>query len=92
MKCMKFKDGGYIPLVWNGTKEVYYVKGHIDFEEAKEIIKEAEGIDCNEFETIHSYARWSCESDNEIGIVLRDYSKSGRGRFKVTKCTVPQRR
>ncbi len=90
----KHKDGDYIPLVWEQyTPDAYFVRGHIDFAEAKDIILAEECLDDNKLNgkpIRHAYARWSMQGDAPEGCscVLKEYDTSGRGRFKVTVLSV----
>ena len=88
----KYKDGELISLVWDScTLDAYYVKGHFDFDDAKETILSEECFEDNQLDGKpfrHAYARWSTQGDAPEGctVVLRDYKEPGRGRFKVTVC------
>jgi len=91
---MKYKDGEYISLIWDGCMpDAYYVKGWISFDEARNVIIGEEcledyGLEGKPFR--HAYARWSTQGDAPDGcsVVLKEYKESGRGRFKVTVCDI----
>jgi hypothetical protein len=83
-------DGEYIPLYWDGEPDVWYVKGHVSEEVAKEQCVREEAIKPETEITItHAYARWvfSDESARSEGHdrVFRRYKQPGRGAFKVTE-------
>lgn len=85
-----YADNDYIPLWWDSTPDAYYVKGHIDFEKAKEIVSLEEGfpVDCLG-DVSHCYARWEFPPDylrGDMERCLRAYPTQGRGCFKVTEC------
>jgi len=83
-----FANGEYIPLVWDGRPDAYYFKGHISHWDGMTYLLEEEIID---EETIigparRIYARWSMEPGEDGNQhILREYTKPGRGRFKVTE-------
>lgn len=81
----KFANGEYMSLSWDGKPDAYYIMGHVTHDEGIEILQR-EGIIDND--TIigraeHIYGRWSIETDEHLQM-LREYSSSGRGRFKIT--------
>lgn len=85
---MSFIEGEYIPLIWDGKPDAYYIKGHVSHEDGIKILFEG-GIIDDETEVgqaQHIYARWSTQGDapQNVTQVLREYNKPGRGRFKVT--------
>ncbi len=83
---MKTKDGDIIELCWDGGPEAFYIRGHIPFAKAKEILLDYyEPMDCKVEEPVHKYARWSCDARVEYDHSLMDYNDPGRGRFKITE-------
>ncbi len=86
---MRYEYGQYMALIWDGTPDAYFIKGHVSDALGKETIEAEACLDAREAEALgegeHRYGRWSmepCEDGN--GHVLRDYKDPGRGRFKVT--------
>lgn len=82
-------EGEYIPLIWDGTPDALYIRGHVNYKDGLEILIQAGVIDPDEITDIglaeHCYGRWSIEpGENGNQHCLRDYSKPGRGRFKIT--------
>jgi len=88
---MKCNDGEYMPLNWYGTPDAYYIKGHVSHEEGIEILFDAGAID-HDYEVgraSHIYGRWSMQPGEDGNQhFLREYSESGRGRFKITMFVV----
>jgi len=84
---MKAAEGEYIPLIWDGKPDAYYIRGHVSHEEGIEILLE-DGViyeDTIIGQAQHIYARWSMEpGENGNQHCLREYNKAGKGRFKVT--------
>ncbi len=82
----KFEDGEYMNLIWDGSPDAYYIKGHVSDKDGLEILADW-GIG-DEGEIIgtaqQKYGRWSTEGDCEWSQTLREYNKPGRGRFKIT--------
>lgn len=94
---MKTKEGEYIPLIWDGDPEYFYVRGHVPLQEAKAVIEKEDGLSFHYADAggifeiddgAHTWARWSCQSDHECGLVLRDCNGPGRGIFTVTRFKV----
>jgi len=84
----KYKDGEFIELSWEGPSEAFYIRGHIPFDKAKEILAlhiGENGDDYDVAEPVHKYARWSCDARVEYDHSLVDYYLPGRGRFKITE-------
>jgi hypothetical protein len=86
---MKFMDGEYIPLIWDGPPDAHYIKGHVSHEEGIEILIQEGAIykDTVIGQAYHCYGRWSMngEDSREDGnSSLKEYKRPGRGRFKIT--------
>ncbi len=82
---MKTKDGDFIELCWEGGPEAFYIRGHIPFDRAMEIL--FQHIDEDAYKVsrpIHKYARWSCDARVEFDHSLMEYNTPGKGRFKIT--------
>ena len=84
----KYKDGEYIPLVWEGRPDAYYIKGNVSREDGINILI-GEGVIDNATDVglaVHVYGRWSAQGDAPEGCttVLREYLEPGRGRFSMT--------
>ena len=89
----RYENGEYINLVWDGSPDAYYIRGHISEEAALGVLEEQGEMVDGKLEngdaigkSRHVYARWSMQGDAPDGCtsVLRDYKEPGRGRFKVT--------
>lgn len=84
---MKYKTGDYISLNWQGSVEIFYIKGHVDFDDGANIVKYNEGKEIEFNLPYHGYARWSMEinyEDGEWWQVLREVETRGKGVFPVT--------
>ena len=97
---MRYSEGEYMPLVWEGSIDEFYIRGHVSPETAIQILLEEEvhltcHLDRNKGwvdeerilgEPRHAYGRWSCEAtwDDAVTHILRTYKTAGRGRFKIT--------
>ena len=84
----KYKDGDYIRMIWDGTPEAYYIKGHVSHVDGIDNLINEDAID-DESEVglaEHKYGRWSTQGDCPDGCTqtLREYKEAGRGRFKIT--------
>ena len=84
---MRFKDGEYIYLNWDGTPDAYHIMGHVDSDAGLETLREEDVVhDENEDKVgigVHCYGRWSMEpGENGNQHFLRTYKNTGRGRFK----------
>lgn len=88
------KDGEYMNLVWDGSPDAYFIRGHVSDGVGKLIIADEAYLDVDELKKLskaeHRYGRWSCQGDNPEGCsqVLREYNGPGRGRFKITVFSV----
>ncbi len=86
----KYKEREYMNLVWDGSPDAYYIKGHVTHEQGIEILEAQTCLDDDELEAlgqaVQKYGRWSCQGDAPEGCkrVLREYTTAGRGRFKIT--------
>ncbi len=85
----RYVDGEYMPLVWDGTPDAFYIKGHVSTEVGLATLRDNEVLEDAELdrlgEGIQKYGRWSMDgSREENGQILREYKEPGRGRFKIT--------
>ena len=81
----RFEDGEYMPLLWDGQPDAFYIKGHFDTETGLAILADYEVIGNREVGQANQiYGRWSTEGDTEWIHTLREYKNPGRGRFKIT--------
>ena len=84
----RYEDGEYMILIWDGSPDAYYIKGHVSHEDGIDIlIGEGVIVDAAEVgHAVHKYGRWSLQGDAPEGCssVLREYKNPGRGRFKIT--------
>ncbi len=86
----RFQDGEYMDLIWDGSPDAYYIKGHVTHEQGIEILEAQTCLDDDELEAlgraVQKYGRWSCQGDRVEGcsLVLREYMTLGKGRFKIT--------
>ncbi len=81
----KYNNGDYMPLIWDGQPDAFYIKGHVNTEDGWAILadeKVVEGREIGQAEQI--YGRWSTEGGTEWPLTLREYKSPGRGRFKIT--------
>lgn len=79
-------DGEHINLIWDGTPDAFYLKGHIEHSIGINTLLD-EGVinDGSEVgQAVHKYGRWSTQGDTEWTHTLREYKNPGRGRFKIT--------
>ncbi len=90
---MRYEEGEYMDLVWDGTPDAYYIKGHVSHEEGIAILIEEDKIqeDAKTWDgapvgrAVQKYGRWSMEPrEDGNGHVLKEYKTPGRGRFKIT--------
>lgn len=82
---MLFNDGEYMPLLWDGQPDAFYIKGHVDTETGLAIFAESDVIGDREVgQGVQKYGRWSTQGDSEWPLTLREYKNPGRGRFKIT--------
>ncbi len=86
---MRYNDGEYMNLIWDGPPDAYYIKGHMTHEQGIEILLGECAIEDEKDvgQARQVYGRWSMQGDAPEGCscVLRIYKESGRGRFKVTE-------
>ena len=82
----RYEDGQYMPLIWDGPADAYYIKGHVSHADGIEtLIGECAIEDDSDIgQAVHKYGRWSTEGDVEWTHTLREYTGPGRGRFKIT--------
>ena len=83
----RYEDGEYMDLVWDGTPDAFYIRGHVSNADGLEILHDAEVVDDLSVlgKGIQKYGRWSTETnDMDCEHVLREYLEPGRGRFKMT--------
>ena len=82
----RYNDGEYMPLIWDGQPDVFYIKGHVNTEDGWAILVEEEVVlDRKIGQAVQCYGRWSTEpGDDNWRHVLREYKNPGRGRFKIT--------
>jgi hypothetical protein len=89
MAMKRHNDGDHIYLVWDGTPDAYYIKGHVSHEAGIGTLIDAGAIDDEKEvgQANQMYGRWSMEgNDHDLGkCVLRTYKEPGRGRFKITE-------
>lgn len=81
-------DGEYMALMWDGSPDAYYIRGHVNNEQGLETLRDEEIIDDDMVigYARHIYGRWSMEpGENGNHHVLREYNNPGRGRFKITE-------
>lgn len=87
----RYEDGEYMHLHWDGIVDAHYIKGHVSHKDGVAILIEEEVIDdaTDVSQAVQKYGRWSCQGDAPEGCisVLREYTKSGRGRFRITMFT-----
>ncbi len=88
MAMKRYEDGEYMNLIWDGSPDAYYIRGHVSHEAGIDTLIDFGAID-NETEVgqaVHKYGRWSMQGDTLEGCdcTLREYMESGRGRFKIT--------
>ena len=81
---MKLEDGEYMPLVWDGQPDAFYIKGHVDTKTGLAVLAEEDVIGDKIGQGVQKYGRWSTEGDCEQPHTLREYLNPGRGRFKIT--------
>lgn len=84
---MRYENGEYMCLVWDGSPDAYYIMGHVQHKEGLETLFGEGVIDDNTQigQARHLYGRWSMEPGEDGGQhYLREYTESGRGRFKIT--------
>lgn len=87
MSIQTYKDGEYMNLVWDGTPDAFYIRGHVSNEEGLEILKHYEVLEDMSLlvEGVQKYGRWSTEpGPSGCTHVLREYLEPGCGRFKIT--------
>ena len=93
---MKYIDGDYIPLNWEfGHTEAFYIRGHVEPEEALEILRNEADADVYYVldEPVHKYAHWSMQpTENGNGHILQTHNSGGKGRFKVTEVNIVRTR
>ena len=84
----RYENGQYMILIWDGNPDAYYIKGHVSHETGIDTLISEGAIDDAKSvgHAVHKYGRWSMQGDAPDGCVsvLREYKKSGRGRFKIT--------
>lgn len=84
---MKYEEGEYINLIWEGPADFAAVKGHVSEEDACHAL-EAFGIDPASYqEPVHQYARWSFAGEgvpDGCTHMLQLRREKGRGCFPVT--------
>lgn len=89
----RYNDGEYMPLVWDGQPDAFYVKGHVNTKDGWDILLEEDVIGDREIgQAEQIYGRWSIEpgdwpiksGDDTWRHTLREYKNPGRGRFKIT--------
>ena len=81
----RYNDGEYMPLLWDGQPDAFYIKGHVSTEDGWAILIEEEVVEGRKIgQAVQKYGRWSTEGDSEWSQTLREYNKPGRGRFKIT--------
>ena len=86
----RYTDGEYMFLIWDGSPDAYYIKGHVNHEDGIDTLINEAAIfpeDVAEIgHAVHKYGRWSMQGDAPEGCnsVLREYNEPGRGRFKIT--------
>lgn len=88
---MKEKIGEPINLIWDGKPDAYYVKGHVDKDEAIDTICDYEGFPLLVCDMVadHIYAKW-CKATEDDMVDGCDFSFRTRhvaraGWFKVTE-------
>lgn len=84
----RYEDGEYMNLIWDGSPDAYYIRGHVSHDVGIGILIECGAID-DEAEVGKAeqvYGRWSMQGDAPEGCscILREYKEPGRGRFKIT--------
>ena len=81
----RYNDGEYMPLVWDGQPDAFYIKGHVDTETGLAILEEEDVVGDRKIgQAVQKYGRWSTEGNTEWSQTLREYKNPGRGRFKIT--------
>ena len=80
----RYEDGEYMDLVWDGTPDAYYIKGHVTNEDGLAILGDWGIVEPSIGQAQQIYGRWSMDGDNDGCQTLRDYNRPGRGRFKIT--------
>ena len=84
---MRYENGEYMTLIFDGSPDAYYIMGHVAHKEGIDTLIN-EGVIDEESEVgfgVHKYGRWSIEPfEDGNRHVLREYQKPGRGRFKIT--------
>ncbi len=74
-----------IALCWDGTPDALYIRGHIPFERAHEIVADSDDSGFHRLGVpYHAYAFWACMGWSEYNHTLVEKNEPGRGRFKVT--------
>lgn len=88
---MKYQNGDFIVLLWDGRPERLFVKGHMTPREATDIMHGETDYAYELTEPRPEYARWSVgyNSNGELSQLLADgYKERGRGRFPVMAADV----
>lgn len=80
----RYEDGEYMDLVWDGTPDAYYIKGHVTNKDGIAILGDWGIVEPSIGQSRQIYGRWSIEGDYEGIQELREYKNPGRGRFKIT--------
>ncbi len=81
----RYNDGDYMPLIWDGQPDAFYIKGHVNTKDGWSILVDEEVVDDRKIgQAEQIYGRWSTEGDTEWTHTLREYRNPGRGRFKIT--------
>lgn len=82
----RYYEGEYMNLVWDGQPDAFYIKGHVSTEDGLAILAEADVVGDRKIGRAEQiYGRWSTEPGDDGYIhMLREYTKPGRGRFKIT--------
>lgn len=83
MSRCRYDDGEFMDLVWDGTPDAYYIKGHVSDKEGCETLGDwgKEGFNR---QGQQKYGRWSMCGDYDGFFELQEYNNPGRGRFKIT--------
>ena len=89
MSTRRFEDGEYMNLIWDGSPDAHYIKGHVSHKDGIYTLIDYGVIDDSTEvgQAVQKYGRWSMQGDAPEGCssVLREYKDPGRGRFKITE-------
>ena len=81
----RYNNGEYMPLLWDGQPDAFYIKGHVDTKTGLAILGNEDVIGDRKIGRAEQiYGRWSTEGNTEWTHTLREYKNQGRGRFKIT--------